>query len=133
MYPGGIGYKLFACKRFFPARAVAIKIKRESKRHQHHRWTPEPVEFHRQMTRSKLVISAFGWGEVCLESLRRSAGAAFAMPDISIIETWPNIYRETYIALPWDFETVNEILDDALMRPQDLVAMADTAQQGCLQ
>ena len=94
-----------------------------------------PVEFRRQMTRSKLVISAFGWGEVCFREFEATwAGAAFAMPDMSIIETWPNIYTpgETYIALPWDLGSVNEILDDALMRPQDLVAMAETAQRRLL-
>ena len=94
-----------------------------------------PVEFHRQLIRSKLVISAFGWGEVCFREFEATwAGAAFAMPDMSIIETWPDIYipGETYIALPWDFESVNEILDDALSRPKDLVAMAATAQQRLL-
>ena len=54
-----------------------------------------PVEFRRQMTRSKLVISAFGWGEVCFREFEATwAGAAFAMPDMSIIETWPNIYTQ---------------------------------------
>ena len=94
-----------------------------------------PVEFHHQLTKSKLVISAFGWGEVCFREFEATwAGAAFAMPDMSIIETWPDIYTpgETYIALPWDFESVNEILDDALTRPKDLVAMAETAQRRLL-
>jgi len=88
--------------------------------------------FQRCLQQSKIVVSAFGWGEVCYREFEATwAGAAFAMPDMSGIETWPDIYckDETYIALPWHFDNLNEVLDRALSQPRMLRNMAEAAQK----
>jgi hypothetical protein len=92
---------------------------------------PAP-RFQRCLQQSRIVISAFGWGEVCYREFEATwAGAAFAMPDMSGIETWPDIYckDETYIALPWNFDYLNEVLDQALSQPRMLRNMAEAAQE----
>jgi len=94
-------------------------------------WLSAP-QFQRYLQQSKIVVSAFGWGEVCYREFEATwAGAAFAMPDMSGITTWPDIYceNETYIPLPWHFDNVNEILDDALANPTMLRNIAKAAQE----
>lgn len=89
-------------------------------------------EFNRHLRKSKLVISGFGWGEVCYREFEATwIGAAFAMPDMSGIETWPNIYEsgKTYIPFAWDFTDLHEKIDSALSQPEHLRALTANAQQ----
>lgn len=62
-------------------------------------------EYVNRLLGSKLVLSLFGWGEVCLREFEAFlAGAAVMQPDMSHLETWPDYYipGETYWPLKWD-------------------------------
>ena len=60
---------------------------------------------------SKIVLSLFGWGEICFREMEGFlSGAAILMPDMSHIETWPNYYipNQTYVPIKWDLEDLAE-------------------------
>lgn len=62
-------------------------------------------EYKRLMSDSKIVLSLFGWGEVCYRDMEAfMAGAALLMPDMSHLETWPDFYvpYRTYHPFKWD-------------------------------
>lgn len=76
-----------------------------------------------EMRRSKIGFSPFGYGEVCWRDYESvMAGAVLLKPDMSHIETAPDIFVpwETYVPLKWDLsdfeETVRRLIDDAPLR-----------------
>jgi hypothetical protein len=71
----------------------------------------------RNMEMSKICISPLGLGEVCFRELESiSYGSIVIKPDMSHIETWPDIYRayETYIPCKWDWSDLEEIVHRVL-------------------
>jgi hypothetical protein len=61
--------------------------------------------YYQELTESKIVLSPFGWGEVCFRDFEAIlAGALLFKPSMSHLLTWPNVYipHETYIPLKWD-------------------------------
>ncbi|MCB1389028.1 MAG: glycosyltransferase family 1 protein [Rhodobacteraceae bacterium] len=76
-----------------------------------------------EMSRSKLGFSPFGYGEVCWRDYESvMAGAVLVKPDMSHIETAPDIFRpwETYVPVAWDLsdfeEVVRRVCADTAMR-----------------
>ena len=62
-------------------------------------------QYYRELKDSKMVLSPFGWGEVCFRDFEAIlAGAVLLKPDMSHIKTWPDVYipHETYVPLAWD-------------------------------
>ena len=62
-------------------------------------------QYYRELFDSKIVLSPFGWGEVCFRYFEAIlSGALLFKPDMSHLVTWPNVYipYETYIPLKWD-------------------------------
>jgi hypothetical protein len=62
-------------------------------------------QYRAEMRRARGVLSPFGWGEVCYRDAETVlAGAVLFKPDMSHVETWPDLYRpdETYVPLAWD-------------------------------
>ena len=62
-------------------------------------------QYYRELRNSKIVLSPFGWGEVCFRDFEAIlAGALLLKPDMSHLLTWPNVYipYETYVPLKWD-------------------------------
>jgi hypothetical protein len=77
-------------------------------------------EFQTELGQARAVLSPFGWGEVCHRDFETFiAGAALIKPDMSCVETWPDLYRdgETYLSLPWSIEE---------MGPRLTALLADT-------
>jgi hypothetical protein len=75
--------------------------------------------YYAELENSKIVLSPFGWGEVCFRDFEAVlAGALLFKPDMSHVKTWPDIYipYETYIPLDWDgndlLEKTKRYLDD---------------------
>ena len=63
------------------------------------------AQYYRELLDSKIVLSPFGWGEVCFRDFETIlSGALLFKPDMSHLHTWPNVYipNETYIPLKWD-------------------------------
>ena len=80
-------------------------------------------KYYETLINSKVSTGAYGWGEVCyreFEAIR--CGTAFMFPNMSHIETWPNIYLEdtTYISYDLDFnnfeEKINELIFNLKLR-----------------
>lgn len=70
-----------------------------------------------ELARSKVVISPFGLGEITLRDFEIFLGGALMLkPDMSAIETWPDLYRdgETMVAHRWDLEDMEEKLEEIL-------------------
>lgn len=75
--------------------------------------------FNRELIRSKVCFSPFGYGELCWRDIEAiAAGSVLIKPDMSHLRTEPDLYRdgETYIACRWDFadlpDKLSEILSD---------------------
>lgn len=63
--------------------------------------------YNREVANSKIVLSPFGWGELCLRDFEAVLGGALLLkPDMSHLETWPDVFvpGETYAPFSWDAE-----------------------------
>ncbi|MCL2186028.1 MAG: glycosyltransferase [Treponema sp.] len=92
--------------------------------------TVKQEQYYRELMDSKIVLSPFGWGEVCFRDFEAIlSGALLLKPDMSHLVTWPNVYipYETYIPLEWNgsdlMEKTKHYLDDEKER-QRIVANA---------
>jgi len=88
-------------------------------------------QYFAELRRALLTLSPFGRGEVCFRDFEAVLqGSALLKPDMSHIETWPNIYLpdETYAPLRWDGADLTERIDALLADPQRAVQMARNAQ-----
>lgn len=68
-------------------------------------------QYNREIRQSKIILSPFGWGELCyrdFEAVRN--GALLLKPDMSHLETWPDVFLpfETYVPFSWDAEELIE-------------------------
>jgi len=71
-------------------------------------------QFKKEIRNSKIVVSPFGWGEVCFRDFEAILnGALLLKPSMDHLETWPDIYVPdgTYISFRWDAEDLNEKID----------------------
>jgi hypothetical protein len=67
--------------------------------------------YYRELCDSKMVLSPFGWGEVCFRDFEAIiSGSLLLKPDMSHLKTWPDVYipYETYIPLKWDGSDIKE-------------------------
>ncbi len=76
-----------------------------------------------ELRRAKVCFSPFGYGEVCWRDYEAvMAGAVLLKPDMSHIETAPDIFRpwETYVPISWDLSdfdaTLRRVLNDSSLR-----------------
>ena len=66
------------------------------------------------MRRSKIALSPWGYGEVCLRDFQAMlSGAVLIKPDMSHVTTEPPIYRanETYLPCQRDFSDLDDLVD----------------------
>lgn len=74
-------------------------------------------EFKEEIKNTKIVLSPFGWGEVCFRDFEAILnGSLLLKPDMSHLNTWPDIYRpyETYVPFRWDCEDLIDKIDQFL-------------------
>lgn len=74
-------------------------------------------EYMKEMRQSKLCFSPHGYGELCWRDVESIlAGAVLIKPDMSHLETLPDIYRPgvTYLPVEWDFCDLEEVVRMAL-------------------
>ncbi|MGE0254672.1 MAG: glycosyltransferase [Alphaproteobacteria bacterium] len=85
-----------------------------------------------ELARSRLVLSPFGWGEINLRDYESFiAGAALLKPDMSHLETWPDLFRdgETVLSHRWDLADLAAVIEGALadrQRTADIAARGQT-------
>jgi len=88
-------------------------------------------KYFNELKDSRVVISPFGWGEVCYRDFETIiAGATLMKPACDHMETWPNFYKEnkTYLSFKWDFTDFNTIIESLSDREEELVEIAQEAQ-----
>jgi hypothetical protein len=84
----------------------------------------------REMEQSKICFSPFGYGEICWRDFEAiAAGAVLLKPDMSHIESVPDIYLpfETYLPVRWDLADIDERVRAALADPAGMRRMAERA------
>lgn len=78
--------------------------------------------FNREMARSRIGLSPFGYGEVTYRDYSCIVyGALLIKPDMSHIITYPDIFHagETYVPVKWDLSDVEEKCRYYLEHPQE--------------
>ena len=86
----------------------------------------------RELRQSQIVASPFGYSEVNYKDFETFlAGAALLKPDMSHLETYPDLFQEgeTYIAHRWDFADLQEKIDGLLEDRTRRLAIAEAGQQ----
>lgn len=87
-------------------------------------------EYVQELCSAKACISPFGYGEVCFRDFEAVlAGAVLIKPDMSHLETRPDIYRpwETYAPVKWDWSDLPEVVDRVLGDPEAGCVLASRA------
>jgi hypothetical protein len=87
--------------------------------------------FMRELARTRVVVSPFGWGEINLRDYEACiAGAAIVKPDMSHLETWPDLFvaGATYLPYRWDFSDLADVVDRARRNEASTRAIAARAQ-----
>ncbi len=85
----------------------------------------------REIEQSKLVVSPFGYGEITLRDFEVfRAGAVLLKPDMSHMETWPDLFRagETMVVHRWDLSDLEDRIDDVLSNYSRNLDLARNAQ-----
>lgn len=88
------------------------------------------TEFLKEMRASKLCWSPFGYGELCWRDLEAfMTGAVLIKPDMSHLETLPDLYRpgETYLPVRWDYADLGDVVRQALADPAGMRRIAEAA------
>jgi hypothetical protein len=83
-----------------------------------------------ELKSSKTCFSPFGYGEICWRDVEAFAyGAVLIKPDMSHLETSPNIYEAgvTYLPVNWDFSNLQEVVHMALGSPDLCRSIAQEA------
>ena len=61
--------------------------------------------YNEEIKNCKITLSPFGWGELCFRDFEAVLnGSLLLKPDMSHLETWPDIFKpyETYIPFDWE-------------------------------
>jgi hypothetical protein len=86
--------------------------------------------FMRELRKSKICFSPFGYGEICIRDFEAvAAGAVLLKPDMAHLETDPDIFVpwETYVPVRWDLEDLDCKVRQTLADPQLRRRLAENA------
>ena len=90
-----------------------------------------PINYFKELKNSQFSLSPFGWGEVNVRDFESVVcGSVLVKPDMSHIETYPNIYKNnsTYVSLDWDLSNslaVVETLPEIEQKEYAMAALED--------
>ncbi|MDR2102596.1 MAG: glycosyltransferase [Treponema sp.] len=87
-------------------------------------------QYYKELYDAKIVLSPFGWGEVCFRDFEAIiSGALLFKPDMSHLKTWPDVYIpfETYIPLNWDGTDIKEKTETYLANDEERKRIAQNA------
>jgi hypothetical protein len=91
----------------------------------------KPAYF-RELRNSRIVVSPFGYSELNYKDYETFiCGSVLLKPDMSHIETYPNLYNEgeTYVAHSWDLGDVLEKVEDILAHYDQYLEVARKGQE----
>ena len=86
--------------------------------------------YNMEIANSRIILSPFGWGELCVRDFEAvRAGALLMKPDMSHLETWPDVFvpNETYLPISWDAEDMLEKTDIMLEDDSERLRIAGNA------
>ncbi len=88
------------------------------------------VEYYHEVLDSRFVVSPFGCGELCWRDFEAIlCGSVLIKPDMSHIETWPNLFLagETYVPVAWDYSDLEDACTPLLNDETARLKMAEAA------
>lgn len=80
-------------------------------------------QYSQELKKVSAVLSPFGYGEICFRDFEAILnGSVLVKPDMSHINTWPNIYlpNETYVPVNWNGNDLIEKVDYIFSHPLEL-------------
>ncbi|WP_009033418.1 PleD family two-component system response regulator [Indibacter alkaliphilus] len=86
-----------------------------------------PKAYLDQMKNTIISLSPFGWGEICYRDFESfKSGALLFKPDMSHIDTYPDIYKpENHISYNWDASDLEVKINRVLADPSAFQHLAD--------
>lgn len=90
----------------------------------------EQKQFNKEIKESKIILSPFGWGELCKRDFEAVYNRSLLLkPDMSHLETWPDIFveNETYIPFKWDLSDLEEKASYYLNNEEDRLKIIEAA------
>ncbi|WP_299819492.1 glycosyltransferase [uncultured Jannaschia sp.] len=88
------------------------------------------AEYYREMMRSRMSVSPYGFGELCWRDFECIlCGAVLVKPDMSHLRTAPDLFvpGETYVPVAWDFSNLEAVCEPYLKDEARRARMADRA------
>ena len=85
----------------------------------------------KELGRSKIVLSPFGWGEITLKDFEVFlTGGMLLKPSMDHMQTWPNFYEKgvTYLSHAWDLNNLEECIKWAIENESQRVELASEGQ-----
>ena len=84
-------------------------------------------DYFSEMRNSKIVVSPFGWGELNVPRDYEVAlsGSILLKPDISHIDTWPDIFnKNTVVQYKWDLSNLLETVQKVINNYEEYIVYA---------
>ena len=84
-------------------------------------------DYFAEIRNSKVVISPFGWGEINVPRDYEIAlsGSILLKPDMSHLDTWPNIFtKDTVVQYKWDLSDLSELVEDIISNYNNYIDFA---------
>ncbi|MEM1212504.1 MAG: glycosyltransferase [Planctomycetota bacterium] len=78
--------------------------------------------YYAEMAMSRVVVSPFGWGELCFRDYEAVClGALLVKPSMEHLQTSPDIFKpgETYVPVAWDLSDLEETVEHYLAHPAE--------------
>lgn len=89
-------------------------------------------QYLKELKRSQIVFSPFGWGETCWRDFEAvCCGCLLVKPSMAHIVTKPNIFieGETYVSVRWDLADLEEKCRYYLENPDEAARIVENARQ----
>lgn len=90
----------------------------------------EQKQFNKEIKASKIILSPFGWGELCKRDFEAVYMRSLLLkPDMSHLETWPDIFipGKTYVPFKWDLSDLEEKANYYLNHDKEREEIIDNA------
>ncbi|NEU08808.1 glycosyltransferase family 1 protein [Flavihumibacter sp. R14] len=89
-------------------------------------------EYLKELTKSKVSISPFGWGEICYRDFETFiCGSILIKPSMEHVNTFPNIFvkNQTYIPVQWDLSDLEEKIVEVISNHESYTHIAVSGQE----
>jgi hypothetical protein len=89
-----------------------------------------PNQYRKELRSLAATFSPFGWGEICFRDFEAIINhSALIKPNMSHLETWPNVYQpeQTYYPVDWDGNDLLEVAGYVLENLSDAARTAKNA------